>query len=145
MERKTGGGGDSSSYSLGLPRTIQSPECTAPHSGLLPSIIKRTLATTSDLTNHPQCSASCLYILILVLISSTVKPINTELYYYLLTSSQPNPSGFWSSWKEVRLTEIMTMTVPQSSCRMKGHVGLWSKSFKAVSLRPSSGHKEANT
>lgn len=28
---------------------------------------------------------------------------------------------------------------------MKGHVGFWSRSFKGVSLRPSSGYKEANT
>lgn len=100
---------------------------------------------TSDLRNHPQRPATCLYILILLLISSTVKPTDTELHYYLPTSSQPNLSGFQSSWKEVRLKEIVTLIVPQSSCRMKGHVGLWSKSFKGVHLRPSSGHKEANT
>lgn len=124
MERKTGGGGDSPSYSLELPRTVQSPEYTAPQPGLLPSIFRRPLATTSDLTNHPQCPATCLYILILVLISSTVKSIHTELHYYLLTSSQPNLSGFQSLWKEVRLKEIVTLIVPQSSCSMTGRGAL---------------------
>lgn len=145
MERKIGRGGDSSSP-LGLPRTVQSAQplrqdCLPPYSG-------GTQATTSNLTDHLQCPATCLYILILVLLSSTVKPVDRELRYYLLTSCQPDLSGFQCSQKEVRLKGIETLIVkpvlPQSRCRMKAHVGLWSRSFKGVSLRPSSGYKEAN-
>ena len=95
--------------------STNSAECTAPQPGLSPSVFRRTQATTSDLINHLQCPTTCLYILILVLISSTVKPVDRELHYYLLTSSQPYLSGFQSSWKEARLREIVTLTVATST------------------------------
>lgn len=56
--------------------------------------IRRILAITSNLTNYHQCPVTCLYILILVLISSIVKPADIELHYYLLISSQSNLKGF---------------------------------------------------